>query len=99
MSDRRSRAGVLFGWLSKDRGAGSTFPVSELGKRHTQVLIETGELFNLVMSLAAFHAAAKGVLRQVFSQPRKNQFAFVHDCAPGESRAEHGKYAWQRSSR
>jgi hypothetical protein len=52
--------------------------VSQLGKRHAEVLIETREALDLVVSIVACHTTAKRGQRQMPGELRKHQLARVH---------------------
>jgi hypothetical protein len=53
-------------------------PVSQLRKQHHEKLIETREVFDLVVAAVAVDAPLKGCLWQQRSQLRKNEYALVH---------------------
>src|SRR5262245_48530989 len=56
--------------------------ISQLRKRHRQVLIEAGEPFDLVLARVAPHAAMESRERQVLHHLREHVLALVHRLPP-----------------
>ncbi len=54
------------------------FLAGQLGKCHSKELIQTGEVFDLVLALVVGHTAAKRAQRQVEHELRKYELALVH---------------------
>jgi hypothetical protein len=52
--------------------------VSQLGKGHGEELVQTREVFDLVLSVVIGHTAAKRAQRQVHHELRKYELALVH---------------------
>jgi len=75
-----------------------TFPVGELGKRHAEILIETGETLDLEVAVIPCHALTKGTDRHEVHDLRKNEFASIHRAFPPSSK-EDAPSAKQISSR
>ncbi len=55
-----------------------TLAIGQLRERHAQKLIETSEVFDLVLSVVASDTSAESGQRQVQHHLRKNKFARVH---------------------
>ena len=54
----------------------------ELRERHAQILVETGEMLDLVLAIVTSDATSKGRQRQVLHDLSENEFALVHQRAP-----------------
>ena len=54
------------------------FPISKLCKGHAEKLVETGEVFDLVISTITVDTSVKGRKRHMFYDLRENQFACIH---------------------
>jgi hypothetical protein len=54
-------------------------PDSGLGKGHGVILVETGELLDFVVAVAAIHTLAKDMQRKQLHQLRENDFSGIHD--------------------
>lgn len=76
-----------------------TFAISELGKRHAQILVETGKLLDLEIATVTSYALMKDMERQVLHYLRENDFADVHGSAPRELSREFDWTSWKFSSR
>jgi phytoene dehydrogenase-like protein len=75
---------VELGRLTAQTGfdVAQALPVGRLCEGHAQVLVETGEVFDLVLSIVASNAATESGQRQMRHDLRKNEFARVHEYAP-----------------
>lgn len=73
-------------------------PVSQLRKQHHEKLIETREVFDLVVAAVAVDAPLKGCLWQQRSQLRKNEFALVHGSPLHSDTKDHTPW-YRRSNR
>jgi hypothetical protein len=71
----------------------------QLCKRHRQVLIQTSETLDFVMSTVTRHAATKGCQRQMFHQLCKNQLARMHRLPPRKDSSQGDKLPVQSSNR
>lgn len=71
---------VKLGRLAAQAGfdVSQTLAIGQLCERHTQELIQAGELFDLVFPAIACNAAAESSQRKVRHELRKNEFAGVH---------------------
>ena len=74
------------------------FAVGQLRKRHGKELIQTGEVFDLVISLMRGHAAGKGSQRQMLHELREYELALVHGGLERKS-AQNPKSGLRRSNR
>jgi hypothetical protein len=54
----------------------------ELRERHAQILVEAGEVLDLVLAAVTSDATPKGRQRQVLHDLSENEFALVHRRAP-----------------
>ena len=61
-----------------------TLAKGQLRKGHRQVLIQTSEPLDLVMSTIMRHTATKSRQRQMFHQLRKHQLACMHQLPPAK---------------
>lgn len=59
-----------------------SFPVGELGKSHTEILIHTGEGFGVSFPIVLFYAAGKLPVRNILHHLRKDRSATVHRLPP-----------------
>jgi hypothetical protein len=86
---------IELGWLCAQAGfdVAQTFPVSKLGKRHAQELIEAAEAADVEIAAILRDQPAKGVPRCVLHHLREHELASVHRYLPGES----GKTAQNRA--
>ena len=78
---RAAKAHVVeLGGLTAQTGfdVAQTLAIGQLGERHTQKLVETSEVFDLVLSVVASDTSAESGQRQVRHHLRKNKFARVH---------------------
>ena len=78
---RTSKAHVVeLGGLAAQTGfdVAQTLAIGQLGERHAQKLVETSEVFDLVLSVVASDTSAKSGQGQVRHHLRKNKFARVH---------------------
>jgi hypothetical protein len=71
----------------------------QLCKRHRQVLIQTSETLDFVMSTVTRYTATEGCQRQMFHQLRKNQLASMHRFPPRKDSSQGGKLVVQSSNR
>src|SRR3989338_318045 len=71
---------VKLGGLTAQTGfdVAQTLAISQLRERHTEKLIETSEVFDLVLSVVASDTSAESGQRQVRHHLRKYKFARVH---------------------
>lgn len=53
-------------------------PVSDLGKGHAVILVETGELLGLVVAVVTIQALVKDVERKKFHHLRENDLFGIH---------------------
>jgi hypothetical protein len=53
-------------------------PVGDLGKGHTVILIEAGELLDFVVAMVMIYALVKDVEWKKFDHLRKNDFSGIH---------------------
>jgi hypothetical protein len=58
------------------------FAISQLGERHAQKLIQTGEPARAVIATIPIHTAPKIAQRQVRHQLGKDRLSFVHGAGP-----------------
>lgn len=58
------------------------FPEGQLGKGHAQILIPTGEAFDLVVAVVSIDALAKFVHRKEIHQLREDRLALDHWPSP-----------------
>jgi len=78
---RAAKAHVVeLGGLAAQTGfdVAQALSIGQLGERHAQELVETREVFDLVLSVVAFDTSAESGQRQVRHHLRKNKFARVH---------------------
>jgi len=71
---------VELGGLAAQTGfdVAQTLAIGQLHERHTQKLVETSEVFDLVLSVVTSDTSAESGQRQVRHHLRKNKFARVH---------------------
>lgn len=71
---------VKLGGLAAQAGfdVAQALSISQLGERHTQKLVETREVFDLVLSVVASDTTTESGQRQVRHHLRKYKFARVH---------------------
>ena len=71
---------IELGGLAAQTGfdVAQTLAISQLRERHTQKLVETSEVFDLVLSVVASDTSAESGQRQMRHHLRKNKFARVH---------------------
>lgn len=71
---------VELGGLTAQTGfdIAQTLAIGQLRERHAQKLVETSEVFDLVLSVVASDTSAESGQRQVRHHLRKNKFAHVH---------------------
>lgn len=71
---------VKLGGLTAQTGfdVAQALAIGQLRERHTQKLVETSEVFDLVLPVVARDASAESGQRQVRHHLRKNKFARVH---------------------
>ena len=74
-------------------------PVSDLGKGHAVILIEAGELFDLVVAMVTIYTLVKNVERKKFHHLRKNDFSGIHRQPPREVFPKDGSLVGKISSR
>ena len=55
-----------------------SLPVSDLGKGHAVILVETDELFDFVVAVVTIHALMKNVERKKFHQLRENDLSGIY---------------------
>jgi hypothetical protein len=75
---------VQLGCLTAQAGfdVAQALPIGQLGEGHAQVLVETGEVLDLVFPVVAGDTAAKGGQRQMRHDLREDEFARVHERGP-----------------
>jgi len=74
-------------------------PIGDLCKGHAVILVETGELLDLVVAVVAIHALMKHMERKKLHDLRENDFSGIHDEAPKDVSSEDGFLTGKISSR
>jgi hypothetical protein len=75
------------------------FPIGDLGKRHAVILVETGELLDLVVAVVAIHTLTENMQRKKLHDLRENNFSGIHFQAPKAFSPKDGFLAGKISSR
>jgi hypothetical protein len=76
-----------------------TLAKRQLRKCHREVLIQTSETLDLVMSTVSRHTATKRRQRQMLHQLRKDQLPCMHQSPPRRYSSQGGKLQVQSSNR
>ncbi len=74
-------------------------PGRQLGKGHTEILVETGKLLDLEVAIVATDALMKNMERKMLHNLRENELAGVHGLPLRILLCEDGKTAGKFSSR
>ena len=74
-------------------------PVGQLGKGHTEILVEAGKLLDLEVAAVAIDTLMKNMERQMLHNLRENELAGVHGLPLHTLLCEDGDTAGKFSSR
>ena len=74
-------------------------PIGQLGKGHTEILVEAGKLLDLEVATVATDALMKNMERKMLHHLRENELAGVHGLPLRTLLCEDGETAGKFSSR